>query len=97
MFAELFFVPARRGHGPDRVQFFDRRWTRIDADFFFIGGASVPASRLVSSLAPPGEFFIFRCFVGLLPASICEGMRFVTGAPWNTQDAVAERTETVSP
>ena len=26
-----------------------------------------------------------------------EGMSFVTGAPWNTQDAVAERTEAVSP
>jgi len=26
-----------------------------------------------------------------------EGMSFVSGAPWNTQDAVAERTETVSP
>jgi len=26
-----------------------------------------------------------------------EGMSFVTGAAWNTQDAVAERTEAVSP
>jgi hypothetical protein len=26
-----------------------------------------------------------------------EGMSFVNGAPWNTQDAVAERTEAVSP
>ncbi len=26
-----------------------------------------------------------------------EGMSFVNGAPWNTQDAVAERTERVSP
>ena len=25
------------------------------------------------------------------------GMSFVNGAPWNTQDAVAERTEAVSP
>ena len=32
-----------------------------------------------------------------LPVFIREGMSFVTGAPWNTQDAVAERTETVSP
>ena len=28
---------------------------------------------------------------------IREGMSFVTGAPWNTQDAIAERTEAVSP
>ena len=28
---------------------------------------------------------------------IREGMRFVTGAPWDTQDAVAERTGTVAP
>ena len=26
-----------------------------------------------------------------------EGMSFVNGAPWHTQDAVAERTETGSP
>jgi len=26
-----------------------------------------------------------------------EGMSFVNGAPWSTQDAVAERTEAVSP
>jgi hypothetical protein len=26
-----------------------------------------------------------------------EGMSFVNGAPWNTQDAIAERTEAVSP
>ena len=30
-------------------------------------------------------------------AAIGEGMSFVNGAPWNTQDAVAERTEAVSP
>jgi len=28
---------------------------------------------------------------------LSEGMSFVNGAPWNTQDAVAERTETVAP
>jgi hypothetical protein len=28
---------------------------------------------------------------------ICEGMSFVNGAPWSTQDAVAERTEAVAP
>ena len=28
---------------------------------------------------------------------IREGMSFVTGAPWNTQDTVAKRTEAVSP
>jgi hypothetical protein len=33
--------------------------------------------------------------VGL--AGFREGMCFVNGAPWNTQDAVAGRTETVSP
>jgi len=27
----------------------------------------------------------------------CEGMSIVNGAPWHTQDAVAERTEAVSP
>jgi hypothetical protein len=32
-----------------------------------------------------------------LPLRKSEGMSFVTGAPWNTQDAVAERTESMSP
>jgi len=32
-----------------------------------------------------------------LTPRLCEGMSFVNGAPWNTQDAVAERTEAMSP
>ena len=39
----------------------------------------------------PNPFFIRVIRV------IREGMSFVTGAPWNTQDAIAERTEAVSP
>ena len=34
--------------------------------------------------------------IGLIRV-IREGMSFVTGAPWNTQDAVAGRTEAVLP
>ena len=58
---------------------------------------------LVSSRTPPAEVAgapganapSFPQFLG--PNRSGEGMRFVNGAPWNTQDAVAERTETVSP
>ena len=35
---------------------------------------------------------VFVAEIGFL-----EGMSFVSGAPWNTQDAVAERAETRSP
>jgi hypothetical protein len=55
---------------------------------------------LVPAPAGLGPFVPFRGQPLAFPAksvSIREGMSFVNGAPWNTQDAVAERTEAVSP
>jgi hypothetical protein len=51
------------------------------------------------------EFFsVPPCLCGEIPFVVknpgilfCDGMRYVNGAPWNTQDAVAGWTEPVSP
>ena len=50
-------------------------------------------------LHPAGEWWSQRRqgLDGAVFRMFSEGMSFVNGAPWNTQDAVAERTEAVSP
>ena len=63
---------------------------------------SLPSIMYPSSSSGRQPSALIRLLVKVIEPAIGgaidgEGMSFVNGAPWNTQDAVAERTEAVAP
>ena len=84
--------------GSGKIWFDDLRLEKIEGPARRPGLTLGEVEETFHGFAGPGGLTCPSCGLKADPAAAkCDGMSLVSGAPWNTQDAVAGWTETVSP